>query len=489
VPGDFAAHAATVTVAWDPSPDDVIGYKIHYGNKSKDYQHSVDVGNFTSCDISGLAEGTTIYFAASAYNTTKESILSQEIAYTIPVLEVAEVDTDSDGILDNDEISIYGTDPNKSDTDADGINDGEELEFWGNNWKADGDQDGLINILDPDSDDDGDSDSYEISRGEDPSDPSPKEPSPEPEAVNIWLEAEEGELFHPMEEALDDNASSGSYIWVPSGNGNLYSPSPEAGYAEYTFNVPTAGTYIIWGRVISNNLADDSFFVSIDGGEYIEWHTQLGGVETWIWDQVRNGPVDDDQLLFLELEAGEHSLIIKQREDGTKIDRLLITNNLDYVPEGLGKQNESLSVKLWLEAEEGQLNIPMEIARDDEASLGEYIWVPNGKGNNRDPANNAGYAEYVFEVTQAGNYIIWGRIIAKSRKDNSFFISVDDGDYTKWHTITSKEWIWDQVGDQKGADPVIYYLDAGEHSLIIKQREDGTKIDKILITNDENYNL
>ena len=50
--------------------------------------------------------------------------------------------------------------------------------------------------------------------------------------------------------------------------------------------------------------------------------------------------------------------------------------------------------------------------------------------------------------------------------------------------IKSKEWIWDQVGDRKVSDPVIYYLEPGEHSLIIKQREDGTKIDRILITND-----
>ncbi|MDL1981652.1 MAG: hypothetical protein LWX02_09340 [Deltaproteobacteria bacterium] len=34
--------------------------------------------------------------------------------------------TDEDGLTDDDEINIYGTNPNDPDTDGDGINDGDE---------------------------------------------------------------------------------------------------------------------------------------------------------------------------------------------------------------------------------------------------------------------------------------------------------------------------------------------------------------------------
>lgn len=37
------------------------------------------------------------------------------------------IDTDNDGLTDNDEIDIYGTDPNNPDTDNDGLNDGVEV--------------------------------------------------------------------------------------------------------------------------------------------------------------------------------------------------------------------------------------------------------------------------------------------------------------------------------------------------------------------------
>ena len=80
------ASAATVTVSWDKNPEtDVIGYKFHYGTVSKDYQHTVDVKNNTSCSISGLAEGTTYYFAATAYNDKNlDSSYSEELSHTIP---------------------------------------------------------------------------------------------------------------------------------------------------------------------------------------------------------------------------------------------------------------------------------------------------------------------------------------------------------------------------------------------------------------------
>lgn len=77
-------------------------------------------------------------------------------------------DTDGDGLINIDELEIYGTDINKIDTDDDGLNDSDELAYWGSAWNIDYDIDGLNNLADSDSDNDGISDGYELTIGTDP---------------------------------------------------------------------------------------------------------------------------------------------------------------------------------------------------------------------------------------------------------------------------------------------------------------------------------
>jgi len=163
------AFSGDVSLEWDPNIEPYLaGYKMYYGNSSSsNYTCTVDVGNRTTCTISGLEEGNTYYFAATAYDLFgNESDYSNEYFEYIP-----KTDTDEDGIPDDDEIDIYGLDPNDPDTDGDGISDGDEVDFWGNSWNDDSDWDGIVNLLDWDSDDDGFPDGWEKDHNSDPSDP------------------------------------------------------------------------------------------------------------------------------------------------------------------------------------------------------------------------------------------------------------------------------------------------------------------------------
>ena len=79
-----AADAAHVTLTWNASTGPVAGYMVHYGETSGSYQYSVDVGNNTSCTISGLDLHKTYYYAVTAYDSdNNESDYSEEISYTI----------------------------------------------------------------------------------------------------------------------------------------------------------------------------------------------------------------------------------------------------------------------------------------------------------------------------------------------------------------------------------------------------------------------
>ena len=58
----------------------MIGYKIYFGTGSGNYSSSVDVGNVTTCTLTGFQSGVLYYFAATAYNASAESEFSSEVS-------------------------------------------------------------------------------------------------------------------------------------------------------------------------------------------------------------------------------------------------------------------------------------------------------------------------------------------------------------------------------------------------------------------------
>lgn len=77
--------AVQVKIKFSPSPDArAVGHNIYYGTSSS-FSSKIDIGKATSFLISNLEEGTTYYFAATAYDRNKkESRFSDIVSYHIP---------------------------------------------------------------------------------------------------------------------------------------------------------------------------------------------------------------------------------------------------------------------------------------------------------------------------------------------------------------------------------------------------------------------
>ena len=78
------ARAAQISLEWEPGDTNLqlAGYKVYYGTISGNYPYVLDIGKFTSCDISGLMEGKRYYFSATSYdNMGHESDKSGEISH------------------------------------------------------------------------------------------------------------------------------------------------------------------------------------------------------------------------------------------------------------------------------------------------------------------------------------------------------------------------------------------------------------------------
>ena len=80
----------TVKISWLPNTESTLaGYKLHYGTSSHNYSNIIDIGNPTPINgriptqVNNLTEGTTYYFAATAYDTNGiESDFSTEFVWT-----------------------------------------------------------------------------------------------------------------------------------------------------------------------------------------------------------------------------------------------------------------------------------------------------------------------------------------------------------------------------------------------------------------------
>lgn len=139
---------------------------------------------------------------------------------------------------------------------------------------------------------------------------------------------------------------------------------------------------------------------------------------------------------------------------------------------------------VWIEAEEGTVTAPFCRATNAlEASGGQFVTTVTNTGANYatagDPA--AGKLTMAFTAPSASTYAVWGRFLAASGADDSFFNRLDAGVYSPLVDLAENSvWEWTLFVTSTN-------LDGGAHTLEICQREDGLLFDKFLVTSDLSY--
>ncbi len=97
---------------------------------------------------------------------------------------------------------------------------------------------------------------------------------------------------------------------------------------EYTINFTSTGIYHVWLRGYAPNGAGDSVYLSLDA----QSPGMLTGLppRQWAW---ANSTEQGTPLTLEVIEPGEHTLFLWQREDGLKLDRILLTIDDTYTPQ------------------------------------------------------------------------------------------------------------------------------------------------------------
>ncbi|MFA6291537.1 MAG: hypothetical protein WC637_07130 [Victivallales bacterium] len=152
----------------------------------------------------------------------------------------------------------------------------------------------------------------------------------------LCFEAEDAkELKAPVKTVeVKDKAEIGKisgdkFIEIEQGAGE---GSKVGGLAKYKINLKEEGTYYFWARCWWLDSCGNSFGVKIgDKPEFITGND--GTYKSWHWVQAK---------IRLMLEKGVYDIEIGNREDGIKIDQILITNDRKLIPVDIEK-SEKLS--------------------------------------------------------------------------------------------------------------------------------------------------
>lgn len=142
--------------------------------------------------------------------------------------------------------------------------------------------------------------------------------------------AQTGLRFGGMEIGLDDEASGGAYV----GSTVDRYQAARFGSVRWSLEVPEAGRYWLWGRVLARDPQTDSFYVQLLGPDgaivpRTAWHTRTA--PNWTWRILESHPAREP--IPLDLPAARVELILRVREPGTKIDHLMLTRDPDARPE------------------------------------------------------------------------------------------------------------------------------------------------------------
>jgi hypothetical protein len=160
----------------------------------------------------------------------------------------------------------------------------------------------------------------------------------EPPGVTIWIEAEsDTTLSAPLMVSDDTTASGGKFISVtnPTEPRNDAPDETTMGIANYTFSPSEDGTFTIFGRVRAPTTDNDSFWVKIDQGAWVQWNNLTPSTD-WVWDDVHDATQANTTLRYT-LSQGDHTLAVAYREQGTELDKFVITSVVDFVPTGIGE--------------------------------------------------------------------------------------------------------------------------------------------------------
>jgi hypothetical protein len=140
---------------------------------------------------------------------------------------------------------------------------------------------------------------------------------------------------HSWQQVNDSTASGGQAMEATPNNGASINTGYSTGSPElaYQVNFTTTGTYYVWVRGSGAETADRTVHAGIDGTGPASADRMSGFTSALSWKKsTLDGPV----ATIVVSSPGLHTVNLWMREDGFRVDKVLLTTNSGFTPSGAG---------------------------------------------------------------------------------------------------------------------------------------------------------
>jgi len=339
-------------------------------------------------------------------------------------------------------------------------------------------------------------------------------------------------------EAFTSSDQTATHYWAEVSSPGSYSGDaamralPDQGErisSNYTTNSPclkfdvtfeNTGRYYVWVRGYARG-NDNSLHAGLNGNAVTSAaNMSIPVSQNWEWSN-RTG---SGAASLLVESTGLQTLNIWMREDGLVLDKIVLSADPDYIPSGLGPENEAAdnsdnsgdssdsgdsdgSDPVFTQSDDalGLLVIETE-SFDDNKAAGSHAWSETTSLNgfsgdgamgalpDTDVRISSNYAvnsprlTYRVKFVKSGTHYLWLRGFAR-RNGNSAHAGMNETEVVSSRNITFKnieQWGW--AGALADGSPVVLSIpEAGEYTINLWMREDGLVLDKLLLTSDPTY--
>ncbi len=166
--------------------------------------------------------------------------------------------------------------------------------------------------------------------GYDVSDLEEQETTPDSTRIqSFYFEPECATIGSDWDVVLDATVSGGKYVTVKSGiQSTTSAPAGSEAAIEIPFTIDIDSTYYVYGLMNCFSSSEDSYWLKFDNGDFVTCNSLV--TVGWQWKKMNT----------YDLASGEHLLTIAYREEGAKLDKICISNNLT-IPTGKGEKAEN----------------------------------------------------------------------------------------------------------------------------------------------------